>query len=228
MLQKKILVFRHSDNCPPSNLTEYCLSRGFLLDEFSWYKSVFSFNPGEYIGLVILGGPQNVDEDSTYPWLQNESVEIKKFMDAGKPIFGICLGGQLLAQILGADVRRHEYVEAGWQDITLTPSVSCIISHSPSTLRVFQWHAYRFKTPVGAIRFATNTITEDQGFLYGNHIVGVQFHPEADLAWITQSSIDSSYPQGEYVQSSNDILKEQRFLEPMKTWFFATLDKLLM
>lgn len=224
---QKILVFQHSDECPPSSVADYCLSRNIKMQVHRWNKSVQTFAPLDFDALIILGGPQNVDEDVKYPWLQNERQEIKKFLDADLPIFGICLGGQLLAQILGADVRRHTTVEVGWHDIQLNATVSSLIADSPSVLPMFQWHAYRFKTPTVAVRFATNSVTEDQGFIYKNNVIGVQFHPEADLAWIQMCAEDPTYPKsGEHVQAITEMLSQKQKLVPMKSWFFKTLDQL--
>ncbi len=229
-MKQNILIFKHSMDCPPGTTTDFFSQNNWKFQELYWPEQS---EPGlpttfldAYTGLVILGGPQNVDEEAQYPWLKMEKQAIEKFIELNKPILGICLGAQLIAEILGADVRRHTHTEAGWQQVQLHPEVSDLIPSQPPSLHFFQWHSYRFLTPQQATRFAENEITADQGFVYRNNIVGVQFHPEADRDWIEKCSQDSDYPQGPFVQNPSELLNDETQNSQMTSWYFQLLKKL--
>ncbi len=179
-----------------------------------------------YSGLIILGGEQMVDEEDLYPWLVEEKQAIRTYLKMDRPILGICLGGQLLAEILGADVRRHDHAEVGWKTVRLNPQASPLVPKNCTELTFFQWHSYRFQTPPGAIPFATNDITSDQGFTYRNNVIAVQFHPEASESWIRECSEDPTYPQGPHVDSREAVRAQLDLVAPMKHWYFELLEKL--
>lgn len=63
-------------------------------------------NPDAFEWLVIMGGPMGVYDEDQYPWLSAEKEFVRKSIDAGKIIIGICLGAQFIAEILGAKVIR--------------------------------------------------------------------------------------------------------------------------
>lgn len=103
-------------------------------------------------GLVVLGGPMNVDEVDRYPFLGAEIGWIRQALDAGLPLLGICLGSQLLAKALGAKVYANRVKEIGWYDLELTPQAAddpLFAGCAPQQL-VFQWHGDTFDLPSGA------------------------------------------------------------------------------
>ena len=102
------------------------------------------------------------------------------FEDAGKKVIGICLGAQLLADVLGGKVTQNPQKEIGWHSITLTKvgAESAIFSGIPRQMDVFQWHGDIFSLPPGATHLAKNQTCDNQAFFYGNHVLGLQFHLE--------------------------------------------------
>jgi GMP synthase (glutamine-hydrolysing) len=74
-----------------------------------------------YHGLVILGGPMNVDQESRYPHLTHEMELIEQALKKDLPILGICLGAQLIAKVLGAEVRPNSAKEIGWHPVDRSP-----------------------------------------------------------------------------------------------------------
>jgi GMP synthase-like glutamine amidotransferase len=130
--------------------------------------------------LVILGGPMSVHDEQQYSWLATEKDFLRDALQAGKPTLGICLGAQLLAEVLGGRVHRCKNREIGWHTIERTPEAppSPILSWLATELEVFHWHGETFSIPPGAARFAESDACLNQGFLYGNNVVGLQFHLE--------------------------------------------------
>jgi len=139
-----------------------------------------------YEGLVILGGPMNTDEAHLYPHIEHELKIIQEALDNDLPILGICLGSQLIAKALGAEVGRNPCREIGWHDVTLTEEgrKDPILRHFAETERIFHWHGDAFKIPSGAQHLATSRLCPNQAFRYGNKVYGFQFHLEVDEAMI--------------------------------------------
>lgn len=139
------------------------------------------------IGLVVLGGPMNVDETRTYPFLKREIQWIKQALACEIPIFGICLGAQLLAKALGARVYQNPTKEIGWYEVRLTDAsaVDPLFIGLPAELITFQWHGDTFEIPQGAVLLATGEECRNQGFRFGSNAWGLQFHPEMTVEMIT-------------------------------------------
>jgi len=135
-----------------------------------------------YNGLVVLGGPMNVDESDRYPHLELEADLIRAAIDRELPVLGICLGAQLIAKALGADVRRNHEKEIGWYPLCTTEQAKDdpVFSHFEITEQVFQWHGDTFDIPEGAVHLAATDSCENQAFRYGDNVYGLQFHLECD------------------------------------------------
>jgi GMP synthase (glutamine-hydrolysing) len=135
-----------------------------------------------YDALVILGGPMNVDEFERYPHLGTEIEMIHAAIERGMPVLGICLGAQLIAKALGADVRRNRVKEIGWYDLTVSPHGrrDPVIGHLADTEKIFQWHGDTFDIPPGAVHLAASPTCENQAFRFRHNVYGFQFHLEVD------------------------------------------------
>ena len=148
----------------------------------------------EAAGLVVLGGPMNVDDVRQYPCLAREIPWIRQALAIELPLLGICLGAQLLAKALGAKVLANGRKEIGWYPIQITPEAAddpLFAGMGPSET-VFQWHGDTFDLPDGAVRLARAELCENQAFRHGPSAWGLQFHVE-----MTAPLIDSwlEHPQ---------------------------------
>jgi GMP synthase (glutamine-hydrolysing) len=132
-------------------------------------------------GAVVMGGPMNVDEVDVHPELASEREWLAEAVRHGLPVLGICLGAQLLARALGAEVRVGEARELGYAPVEiLEPDDPILGALAPSTT-VLHWHGDVFDLPEGAEHLARSERTEVQAFRHGN-AWGVLFHPESDSA----------------------------------------------
>jgi GMP synthase-like glutamine amidotransferase len=133
--------------------------------------------------LIILGGPMNIYEHDIHPWLAEEKSFIKKTIDAGKKVLGVCLGSQLLADALGGTVIRNRCKEIGWYPVTLlkTCSESPIFKNIPPVFTPFHWHGDTYPPPPGAVLVGSSDACENQGFIFDNRVVGLQFHLEMTI-----------------------------------------------
>jgi GMP synthase (glutamine-hydrolysing) len=137
----------------------------------------------EVAGAVVMGGPMNVDEVERFPALAAEREWLAEAVGRGMPVLGICLGAQLLARALGAEVRAGEGPEIGFAPVEVSdPDDPLLGGLAPST-DVLHWHGDVFDLPDGAQPLASSARTECQAFRVGNSW-GVLFHPEADFALV--------------------------------------------
>jgi len=135
----------------------------------------------EVAGAVVMGGPMNVDDAKRHPGLASEREWLEEALRREMPLLGICLGAQLLARALGAEVRPSERTELGYAPVeVLDPDDPIIGSLAPSTT-VLHWHGDVFDLPAGARHLARSRQTEVQAFRHGD-AWGILFHPESDFA----------------------------------------------
>jgi GMP synthase (glutamine-hydrolysing) len=115
-----------------------------------------------------------------YPWMKAEIQLIRQAVECGKTVLGICLGAQLIAAALNAAVRPHVHREIGWFTVTRTTAAeqTYLAPSLPQSLEAFHWHGDTFELPRGAVPLARSRGCENQGFLFGERVVGLQFHPE--------------------------------------------------
>jgi GMP synthase (glutamine-hydrolysing) len=143
----------------------------------------------EVSGAVVMGGPMNVDEVERYPALAAEREWLAEAVRIEMPILGICLGAQLLARALGAEVRAGEGPEIGFAPVDVHDTADPIVGALAPRTTVLHWHGDVFDLPDGAVPLASSAQTEVQAFRRGS-AWGMLFHPEADAAltdaWLTE------------------------------------------
>jgi GMP synthase (glutamine-hydrolysing) len=135
-------------------------------------------------GLVILGGEMNVDEIAAYPHLASERALVRAAVDRGVPVLGICLGAQMLARALGAEVCRLPARETGFTPVDPTPALDgdpLFGAFQPGE-RVFQSHQDAFALPHGSDLLLKGRVVDNQAFRFGDHAWGMQFHLEVSEA----------------------------------------------
>ena len=180
--------------------------------------------------LVIMGGPMGTGDTDRYPWLTPEKLFIRKAIAAGKAVLGVCLGAQLIAAAMGARVYPNTHREIGWFDIKRSPSAAdhAIGGCLPPQFKVFHWHGDTFDLPKGALRIASSAACRNQGFVLGQHVVGLQFHLETtpqNLEALIANGGDDLKP-GPHVQSSAAMRRENECYRPNHDVLQAILDRL--
>jgi GMP synthase (glutamine-hydrolysing) len=154
--------------------------------------------------LIILGGPMSVDD--SFPWLETEKRFIKEIINANKPILGICLGAQLIAEILGAKVYKNpKGKEVGFYQVK---KVTNEFDFLPSTLEVLHWHGDTFELPKESKRLYSTDACTNQAFIYNSNIMGLQFHLEMTKNTLLQLvEADKNYIENSlYDQTDETIL----------------------
>lgn len=177
----------------------------------------------EFDWLVIMGGPMGIHDHADHPWLIDEKAFIRKTISERKRVLGICLGAQLIADALGARVYRGPQKEIGWFPIRRDEDAP---KWFPENITAFHWHGDTFDIPDGAIRLASSAACENQGFIYRNRVLALQFHLES-----TRDSIEAliencagELVDGPFIQSAIQIRSSYRNLGVINAVLSQMLD----
>ncbi|MEA2010990.1 MAG: type 1 glutamine amidotransferase [Actinomycetota bacterium] len=174
---KPIVVLRNEDMAPPGYLGDALDRRGV-----DW--RVVRLDAGDLLpeaeavsGVAILGGPMGAYDEEEFPFLIDEKRFLLECTDAAVPVLGICLGCQLLAEVLGGRAYLADRAEIVFAPIDATrdgqddPVVAALAGRS-----VIRYHQDTFDVPPGGLLLATGG-GFDQAFRLGSAL-GLQPHPE--------------------------------------------------
>lgn len=178
----RIHVVKHVPFEGPALIARWALERGHSLTES---LSLFEEHPplGEFDLLVVMGGPMSADDHAAHPWLDAEKRFVEESVSAGRSVLGVCLGAQVIASALGAEVRRNAQKEIGWYPVQTTPEAADdpVLSALPERLVVGNWHGDTFGIPDGGTLAASSAACPNQAFsIDAGRVVGLQFHLEWD------------------------------------------------
>lgn len=184
----RVVCLQHADYEGPGEIGTWARERGHSLKAviplLERYPAAGSFEM-----LVVMGGPMGAYEEPAYPWLVSEKRFIAEAIAAGRRVFGVCLGSQLVAEALGGHAHAHTVREVGWPEVRLTTAgrYSRVFSVLPETFVAGEWHGDTFDLPEGVRATASTDACEDQAFeACDGRVVGVQFH----LEWTPQMLVD--------------------------------------
>jgi GMP synthase-like glutamine amidotransferase len=165
------------------SMESYLRSRGHRLTSTHLYLGQPLPDPEAFDWLIVMGGPMGVHDTSLFPWLNAEKEFLAQAMQHGKTVLGICLGAQLIADVLGARVSKNKYREIGWFPIIpAAQAADTLLAETlPRPFEAFHWHGDTFELPAGATLLASSEACRNQGFIADNHIVALQFHLETTM-----------------------------------------------
>jgi GMP synthase-like glutamine amidotransferase len=227
----KVHTFMHVPYEGLGHINDWIISRGHTFSVTQWHKQEHPPAIDDIDMLLVLGGPMGVHDIQTYPWLLEEKAYIKAAIEQGILTAGICLGSQIIAELLGSEVKPNDQPEIGWHRISLTEEYLHTTNTNPfqsSTPLVFQWHNDGFTLPQGAIPIASSPVGPCQGFLFKHHVLGLQFHLEMNEGYIKRLLSKARHeliPGQPYVQSEDAILAEISRCDNMKAHLFNLFDQ---
>lgn len=229
MTERTILLVGHSDARESGRVTPLLRAKGYEIRWCCPCEGEALPDPTEaFAGAIVFGGVQSANDAESCDYIRREIDWIGRFVDAGGRYLGICLGGQLLARALGAEVRRHAEgrAEIGYYPVRPTTPGRALM---PEPLHVYHWHQEGFDVPRGAELLAEGDDFPNQAFRFGTNAFGLQFHPEVTpevaTKWIESASDHLTCPGAQ----SREVQLEgmARFDRAMHEWFDAFLDRWL-
>jgi GMP synthase-like glutamine amidotransferase len=190
-------------------------NNGYKLSRTRFYVNDKLPDLEEIDWLVIMGGPMNIYEEDLYPWLTREKAFIAEAISHKKLVLGICLGAQLIADVLGGPVSRNTFKEIGWLPVRLNAAAdnSPLCHNLPIEFTAFHWHGDTFQIPQGAQGVAFSAGCSNQAFVYNNHVVGLQFHLESTPASVKKliANCRDELVTGPYIQTAAEMLAPTHF-----------------
>jgi len=207
-----IAVFRFSPTEGPAAFGEWLDAHGLPWQLVALDKGeAVPLDPARFAGIGMMGGPMSVNDP--LPWIAPLHALLRRAVMLGVPVLGHCLGGQLLAQALGAPVTRAAVPEIGWIEVEATDAgLASEWLGGRARFTAFQWHEDAFEMPAGAVPLLTDRFNPHQGFVLDARHVGLQCHIEMTPALVRQWCDGSPHELPERTQgarqSRTDILRE--------------------
>jgi GMP synthase-like glutamine amidotransferase len=210
----------------PGLLTGAILHQGHTLRITDLSRGEALPSTTDFDALIIMGGPMSVHDEDIHPWLRAEKELIAAAIREKKKVLGICLGAQLIAEVSGGRVYPNPQKEIGFWPVRWTRAAESHLSglvvqvpipangQQPLAINAFHWHGETFDLPPGAILLASTPACSNQGFLLGDHVLGLQFHPEVTPE-IIRAMIDHEGHElvdAPYIQKAGEMLQQAEML----------------
>lgn len=180
-MKNMIHIIQNDPEVPPGNIIDHLAIPHAISHAIHHpYRDGILPDPERIPALIVLGGAMGANDDMRHPFLGELKNLIRKVVAARTPYLGICLGGQLLASALGAEVVSNRWDELGTLKVLLTEEGrrDRLFSGIPERFGTFQWHHDSFEIPAGGVLLASSAACPHQAFRVGESAWGLQFHPE--------------------------------------------------
>ncbi len=231
MEKTKVICVVHGDYSKTGRIGDNIRAKGF--EEVRCCLPTGDELPTDFhdiAGAVVFGGPMSANDDDKLDFIAKELRWIDKLMAADVPFLGVCLGAQMLARVLGAEVKPHD---DGWHEIGFCEIAPTEAGHDViGDLRyVYHWHGEGFDMPTGAELLAEGASGHfpNQAYRIGERIYGVQFHPECTLEmiemWTKEGAENLSEPGAQ--QPHEQIAGAKRYDHLVDAWVPGFLDQWL-
>ncbi len=190
-------------------IADWAKSRGHSVSETHLYRGESLPAVEDLDFAIVMGGAMNIYQHRDFPWLVPEKQWLAAVIAQRKRVLGVCLGAQLIADVLGAKVWQNPEKEIGWFPVRMLARIAPF-AHFPEQVTVFHWHGDTFELPPGAVRVAESEACANQGFLFGNRVVGLQFHievaPEMIASFIAGG--EEELQSARFVQTPEEVVKK--------------------
>lgn len=181
----RVEILQHVAFEGPGAIAPWLTTRAHQIHISHLYQNASLPPPSALDWLIVMGGPMGVHDETECSWLAQEKTFIRECIDAGKVVLGICLGAQLIAHVLGATVTRNAHTEIGWFPVRPCDDheLAQLFADAPTVLH---WHGDTFAIPAGARHLCRSDACDNQAFLHGDRVLGLQFHLESTAESLAQ------------------------------------------
>ncbi|MGH3135165.1 MAG: type 1 glutamine amidotransferase [Gaiellaceae bacterium] len=182
----RVLSVTHGPSVPGGVFDEVVETAGHRLERWSVPEDHTPDPARDYDAVMVFGGSMHPDQDDHFAWLEREEEFLKDVLAERVPVFGVCLGAQMLARAAGATVGPASAPEVGWLGVELTTAGrnDPVLGVLPPRATVFLWHHYTFEIPDGGVKLAESDVCP-QAFRLEPPAWGIQFHAEVTLPMLT-------------------------------------------
>jgi GMP synthase-like glutamine amidotransferase len=231
MKKIRIHYFQHIPFEGLGSIEEWIETEGHSMTATKFFDDEKLPELNDFDWLIIMGGSMSVNDEKDYPWLAAEKKFIKRAIDDGKTVIGICLGSQLVSASLGAKVYKNKEKEIGWFDIELSRSAQSgeLFFDMGTRLKVFQWHGDTFDLPQNAIHLASSAACKNQAYIYKDKVLALQFHLEPtreSLLDMLEGGIEEQ--PGRFIQSEKEIMDSRSLIGLSRENLFKLLTRLAL
>ena len=229
----RIHYFQHVPYETPANIFRWAEDRNIQIKGTHLYRGEPFPDFSSFDLLLIMGGPMGVYDEDRYPFLRKEKIFIENSITLSKKILGICLGAQLIAEVLGSKIYKCENKEIGWFPVYKTEESekSRYFYDFPDKVEVFHWHGDTFDIPEGTRHIFYSEGCKNQAFeSEDGKIVGLQFHLEVDMKsvkkWIEEGENEIK-EGGKFIQSPEEMVSDyKKFLE-LENYLYKFMDRFI-
>lgn len=204
----RIHCLQHASYEGLGTIAEWIKAAGHHLSTTKVWQGETLPNDDQFDALIVMGGPMSVYEENIYPWLVAEKAFIARVIAQEKRVLGVCLGAQLVADVLGAKVYPNQYTEVGWYAVRRAPNGdNPVLAALPAEFTAFHWHGDMFEIPESAVALGASDACRNQGFVFGDNVLALQFHLEITPA-VVNDFVVAGYAdlrQGPFVQTQDRL-----------------------
>jgi GMP synthase-like glutamine amidotransferase len=209
-MRRRLHVFQHVPFEGPGEIARWAREHGHTIATTPWYAGASAPDLNEVDGLVVMGGPMNIYEHRSHPWLIKEKEFLARALEQGRPVVGVCLGAQLLADVLGGKVYQNPVREIGWWPVRWRASARAAPGWDflPAVSTPLHWHGDTFSLPPRAHWLAETDDCAHQAFAWGRLALGLQLHLEANedsLGALIKNCGDELASGGTRVQTESQL-----------------------
>ncbi len=225
-MSRSVILIDHPVGKRDDRASRHLVEAGYRVEWYCPGKGETLPEPGpEHLGAIVYGGVESANDDATRPYIRTELDWIERWLDTGRPFLGFCLGGQMLARVLGARVEAHPegLFEVGYVPIAPTAAAAGFVD---GLSHVYHWHKEGFDIPETGELLATGPVFPNQAFRYGRGAYGLQFHPEVTVPilsrWISEAAHMLDNPNAH--PRERQLAEARRYDPPLAAWLERFLD----
>lgn len=214
----------------PASIADWATENNHTTSYTKVFEDAVFPSTGSFDMLVIMGGVMGVYEEDKYDWIPAEKSFIKRSIEVKKKVLGVCLGSQFIAEALGGKVFPHTTKEIGWLPVEKVAS-HALIEKLPQTFTTFHWHGDTFTLPGNAVHLFKTKACAQQGFVYNDHVAGLQFHMEVkeDLLNGMTAHEREELIKADHVQTKEEIKNLMlQYINEQKKMMYDFLDAFIL